>query len=175
MNQEKSKKHLGRLTLETVKLLNDHQGNKASDGFEENAIKDHSPPNHDIDELKFNDVMKIKTPKQIDLNFLKLTITQIKELSSDELLKLLSGEGHKGAIHESTIHLISNELLSRQIKEASKPHWTITPAFFLLVATLILTAIPVAIITHDLISKDAKSSDNHTNQSEKVKTDSKPQ
>jgi hypothetical protein len=174
MSQNKSKNNLGRLTLKTVKLIADQQENNTNARFEENTAKDFSPHHHEINELRFEDVMKTKTLKQIDLNFLELTINQIRELSSEELLKLLSGEGHKGAIRESTIHLISHELLSRQIKDASKPHWTITPAFFLLIATLILTAIPVAIITHDLISKNAKSSDNHANESEKIKTNSKP-
>ncbi|RVT36925.1 hypothetical protein ENC20_04090 [Acinetobacter indicus] len=70
-------------------------------------------------------VKPIKPIKPVDFNFLKLTISQIKELPTEELHKFLSGESHSGAIHESTIQLISNEILSRQIKEASKPHWTV--------------------------------------------------
>lgn len=117
------------------------------------------------------DERKFKIP---DFDWLDLSLAQVKALTDDELQKLLSGEGHKGGIRDSTIQLISNEILMRQIKESSKPHWTTVPAFFLLVATLFLTAVPVAMIAYDLISKKTESSNNHTNQSKEVKPDSKP-
>src|SRR5690606_15044197 len=59
----------------------------------------------------------VKLIEPVDFNFLELKLNQIKELPTDELLKLLSGESHSGLIRESTIQLISNEILSRQIKE----------------------------------------------------------
>lgn len=67
----------------------------------------------------------VKLIKPVDFNFLELTINQIKELPTEELHKFLSGESHSGLIREPIIQLISNEILSRQIKEASKPHWTV--------------------------------------------------
>lgn len=59
------------------------------------------------------------------LNSVELSFDQIKKLPDDELLKLLSGEGHNGLIRDATMHLISNEILIRQIKESSKPHLTV--------------------------------------------------
>ncbi|MDN5419123.1 MAG: hypothetical protein L0G09_16975 [Acinetobacter sp.] len=55
----------------------------------------------------------------------KLGLFPIVETESDGLLKLLSGEGHNGLIRDATMHLISNEILIRQIKESSKPHLTV--------------------------------------------------
>lgn len=79
----------------------------------------------------------VKLTEPIDFNFLELTINQIKELPTEELYKFLSGESHSGLIRESTIQLISNEILSRQINEASKPHWTsYVGLFFSIVAAI---------------------------------------
>ncbi|EYT12708.1 hypothetical protein J595_04058 [Acinetobacter sp. 1592897] len=77
------------------------------------------------------DAMKTKVLEMPDLNMLDLSYDQIKALTDEELVKLLSGESHEGFIREPTIQLISNELLMRQIKESSKHHWTTVPAFIL--------------------------------------------
>lgn len=55
----------------------------------------------------------------------KLTLEEIKQLSDDDLMKLLSGEGKSGIIPAPLLQAISYELTSRQIKESSKPHWTV--------------------------------------------------
>jgi hypothetical protein len=54
----------------------------------------------------------------------KLTLEEIKQLSDDELMMLLSGEGRSGIIPAPLLQAISYELTSRQIKKSSKPHWT---------------------------------------------------
>ncbi|MGL3997927.1 hypothetical protein ACSR4G_17055 [Acinetobacter baumannii] len=59
----------------------------------------------------------------------KLTLEEIKRLSDDELMMLLSGEGRSGIIPAPLLQAISYELTSRQIKKSSKPHWTIIPTF----------------------------------------------
>ncbi|QNH52255.1 hypothetical protein HWI77_05725 [Acinetobacter venetianus] len=59
----------------------------------------------------------------------KLTLEEIKKLSDDELLMILSGEGRNGVIPAPLLQAISYELTSRQIKKSSKPHWTIIPTF----------------------------------------------
>lgn len=119
MNNEDKPKQLGRLTLETVKSLG-----KGAQPY----------VNHDFDaDIQSNDridAMKTKVLEMPDLNMLDLSYDQIKTLTDEELVKLLSGEGHEGFIREPTIQLISNELLLRQIKDSSKPHWTIIPTFY---------------------------------------------
>ena len=119
---DETKKHLNALSAETIELLkNDQQRNQSDDyrklkELEQIAMQPH---NH-----KINKIPEVKLP---DFNFLKLNIDQVKKLPTDELLKLLSGESHKGAIRDSMVQLISNEILSREIKEATKPNWTIKP------------------------------------------------
>ena len=97
-------------------------------------------------------------------------------MTDEELIKTLTGELNpkSNRIADGSIQLISNELLIRQIKEASKPHWTIKPAFFLLIATLLLTAIPTAKTIYDFYLEISKSKNNHANKGEEIKTNSKP-
>lgn len=148
--QNKGPIKLGTLTPELLKKLNEQMGNN-EDGFKElqrlnlerarqleELAKQSKGPQADehwrpapqamqdpLYNTKIERADPVKLIKPVDFNFLKLTISQIKELPTEELHKFLSGESHSGAIHESTIQLISNEILSRQIKEASKPHWTV--------------------------------------------------
>ncbi|WP_228157009.1 hypothetical protein [Acinetobacter sp. WCHAc060042] len=148
--QNKGVEKLGPLTLELAKKLSE-QMEKDEDGFNElqrlnlertrqlEELAKHSKgPRADEYWQPQPEVIKphpyqikdeyaelSKGLKPVDFNFLELKLNQIKELPTDELLKLLSGESHSGLIRESTIQLISNEILSRQIKEASKPHWTV--------------------------------------------------
>lgn len=119
MNSEDKPKQLGRLTLETVKSLG-----KGAQPFFNRDFDTNTQPNDQID------TMKTKVLEMPDLNMLDLSYDQIKALTDEELVKLLSGEGHDGFIREPTIQLISNELLLRQIKDSSKPHWTIIPTFY---------------------------------------------
>ena len=130
-NQKKTVKHLGRLTPE---LLEKTKGSGPSygdylDSLPKNDIE--GPAGKDQSErFSFDLGLKEKPFVMPDLNSLELSIAQIRELSDDDLLRLLSGEGHHGLIRDPIIHLISNEILSREIKESSKPHWTIKPTFY---------------------------------------------
>lgn len=121
----KKTKHLGTLNREILELLKDQEANsnKKIDEF-----------NLDVPSMKiFSDIYKhsVPKPKSLGLTFSSLTVTEIKQLSTEELIKFLSGEGHSGGISETTIHLINNELLHRQIKAASKPNWITYASLFL--------------------------------------------
>lgn len=190
--KEKPVKKLGNLTLDILKLIDSHQEikeNNQSEKFAESmkfndaAMQHHSESmkmndagmqHHLVNEFRLSDALETKTIKPLDLKTLSLSFEEIKKLSNEDLLKLLSGEGHDGHILDRTVQLISNEILIRQIKEASKPHWTVKPAFFLLVVTLILTAIPAAETIYDLAFKNTGSIDSHTNKGNEIKSDSKP-
>lgn len=122
---ENGSKELQRLNLERTRQLEElakHSKGPQADEHWRPAPQAMWDPSHT---MKIERADPVKLIKPVDFNFLKLTISQIKELPTEELHKFLSGESHSGAIHESTIQLISNEILSRQIKEASKPHWTV--------------------------------------------------
>lgn len=134
MSEESKPKQLGRLTLDTVKSLSNPE--KPNDGL----VRDKT-----IQSTSQADVMRTKVLEMPDLNMLDLSYDQIKALTDEELVKLLSGEGHKGFIREPTIQLISNELLGRQIKESSKPHWTVTPTFIVGCIAAILAAISIIV------------------------------
>ena len=60
-----------------------------------------------------------------DIEELDLTLSEIRELGDDELLKLLTGEADMGMVHSHLMQVISHELISRQIRKASRPHWTV--------------------------------------------------
>lgn len=124
MKNDNNPKKMGRLTLEMVKNLG--VGSDLSNENEENSITEIQGS---LNQLNIAETMQTKVLQMPKLNMLELTYSQIKALSDEDLIKLLSGEGHNSIIREPTIQLISNELLSRQIKEASKPHWTVTPTF----------------------------------------------
>ncbi len=130
MSEESKPKQLGRLTLDTVKSLSNPE--KPNDSL----VRDKT-----IQSTSQADVMRTKVLEMPDLNMLDLSYDQIKALTDEELVKLLSGEGHEGFIREPTIQLISNELLLRQIKESSKPHWTINPTFYAVIFFGIVTVI----------------------------------
>lgn len=178
-NNEKKPINLGQLNLEMLEKLTDGmdvpQNNQKDDDLMLKELDELLGKNPKINNILSNDVMKTKNIKHYDFNFLKLSVDQVKDLPTNELLKLLSGESHDGLIHETTIQLISNEILSRQIKEASKPNWTIKPAFFLLIATLFLTAIPAVKTVYDFYLEISKSENNHTNKSEEIKPSNDPQ
>ena len=124
---------LGPLTLEKVKEINGFtqcRSGQELDGFveliaRENAVAEHKEP----------DMKSIKTYSPTFLANLApvhLKYSQIKNMTNEELIKTLTGELNpkSNRLSEGSIQLISNELLTRQIKEASKPHWTITPTFY---------------------------------------------
>lgn len=163
---------LGTLNLDLIEKINGLT--QANNDLKSNDLDDVLRNHPDIEEFKLDDSMDTKTIKPFDFKTLKISLDEVKKLSDEELLKLLSGEGHDGLILDRTALLISNELLTRQIKEASKPHWTIKPAFFLLIATLLLTAIPTAKTIYDFYLEISKSKNNHANKGEEIKTNSKP-
>lgn len=141
---------LGRLNFETLKeLTKDVKSDENSLTVSDEDLRlwlDYSKPYSKSNPLKFDEKIEAKEPdaKFFDRNYLQLTFDQVKNLHTDDLYKLLSGENHSGAINDKTVQLISSEILSRQIKEASKPHWTITPT--LIVATIAAVASVLALL-----------------------------
>lgn len=175
---EKSKgvKNLGPLTLELAKKLSeqlDKDSSQPADFSKLNGVHETSMHHH-VSDLKLSDGMETKVVKLPNLNTLSLSLKEIKSLSDEELLKLLSNEGHGGHMLDRTVQLINNEILIRQIRESSKPNWAVKPTFLLLIITLILTAIPAAETLYNLTFKDARSIDSHTNKGEKIKTNDEP-
>ena len=69
---------------------------------------------------------KIEIPK---INYLSLSMAQIKAMSDKELEKALAGEAGDGIVPITTQNLIIAELNKRVIERASKPHWTLIPVF----------------------------------------------
>lgn len=142
--------HLGRLNLEMVKELSkDAKNHQKFNSISDDDLKSWlalSEPYIEPDPFKLKDniILNEPDPKFFDRNYLQLTFDQVKNLPTDDLYKLLSGESHSGAINEKTVQLISNEILSRQIKDASIPHWTITPT--LIVATIAAVASVLALL-----------------------------
>lgn len=175
--QNKTPIKLGTLTPDLVKKLSDQlkkDNSQINDCVESPEFKEASMQPHHINEFRLSDVLETKTIKPIDFNFLKLTIDQVKRLPTDELLKLLSGESHKGAIHESTIQLISNEILIRQIKESSKPHWTVTPTFIVGCIASVLAAISILVTIYFSVFYEAENNNKHADQSYAVEKNSSP-
>ncbi|ENW64839.1 hypothetical protein Q5X42_04965 [Acinetobacter baumannii] len=163
MSDKVKPKQIGRLTLEAVKNMSSGGNNSYNQVFDKN-----------IQSMYQAGAMKTKVLEMPDLNMLDLSYDQIKALTDEELVKLLSGESHEGFIREPTIQLISNELLMRQIKEASKPHWTTVPAFILLIVTLILTTLTSLKPISDFYSEVFNGKNDHTNNGEQIKENSKP-
>lgn len=79
-----------------------------------------------------------KSPK---IPRLDLTIEEIKSKSDEELLRYLSGQDSPGLIPAPLLQAISYELTSRQIKEASKPHWTVKPTFYAVIFFGLITIV----------------------------------
>ncbi|WP_063454635.1 hypothetical protein ACNFX6_06515 [Acinetobacter johnsonii] len=197
--QNKGVEKLGPLTLELAKKLSE-QIEKDEDGFKElqrlnlertrqlEELAKHSKgpqadkhwrpapqamwdPSHT---MKIERADPVKLIKPVDFNFLELKLNQIKELPTDELLKLLSGESHSGLIRESTIQLISNEILSRQIKESSKPHWTVTPTFIVGCIAAVLAATSILVTIYFSVFYKAEDNNKHADQSYTVEKNTSP-
>ena len=85
---------------------------------------------------------EIKMP---EIRFVSLTADQIKALTDGELLRVLSGEYGDGAIVSGPLQqLVSAELQARALAAASKPHWSVVPAFWLILVTAILALVAAA-------------------------------
>lgn len=175
-NQNKDVKNLGPLTLELVeKLCGDGPSYQDYiDGLSQEELDKHTSQYMDTKD-SFTLGLGDKKHKVLDFDWLDLSLTQVKALTDDELQKLLSGEGHKGGIRDSTIQLISNEVLIRQIRESSKPHWTTVPAFYLLCISILFSVVSLGVAIYALNSNNSNSNNNHTYQGDSVKPNSKPQ
>ena len=141
--QNKGVKNLGPLTLELAKKLSeqlDKDNSQPTDFIKLSEVHKASMHHHASD-LKLSDGMETKVVKLPNLNTLSLSLKEIKSLSDEELLKLLSNEGHDGHMLDRTVQLISNEILIRQIKESSKPHWTVKPTFYAVIFFGVVTVI----------------------------------
>lgn len=91
---------------------------------------------------KFADFDAPKMPEMPRLEFIALTAAQIKVMPDGELLRVLSGEYGDGAIVPDALqHLVAAELHARALAVASKPHWSVVPAFWLLVVTAVLALV----------------------------------
>lgn len=56
----------------------------------------------------------------------------LRKMSDDELLALLgSGGGNNGTLYAAAAQAVTAELLGRQIKRSARPHWSVTPSFWL--------------------------------------------
>lgn len=143
--------HLGRLNLEMIKEhtkgINSDLENQNTSDEDLKVWLENSKPYVEPDLFTLDEKNKTKdiNQKVFNKNYLKLTFEQVKNLPTNDLYKLLSGENHSGSISDKTVQLISNEILSRQIKEASKPHWTITPTFIVATIAAIGTVISIYI------------------------------
>lgn len=143
--RDKPVKKLGALDLDMVKMINNQPESSVSYPANDQSTSINLPESpmqlHDIDDLKFGKAMEEKSYPNFDFKTLDISLEEIKNLSDEDLLRLLSGESHDGNILDVTVQLISNELLIRQIKEASKPHWTVKPTFYTVVFFGLITII----------------------------------
>lgn len=81
-------------------------------------------------------------PDVPDVEFLVLTSKDINSKTDDELVAILSGESYPDkCLSSSTISLINTQLISRAVNKASNPHWSLTPTFWFIVITTVLTGI----------------------------------
>lgn len=173
-NNEDAIKKLGHLNLEMIKRLEAQakhcKGPRADEYWQPQpeVIKPHPY------QIKDEYAELSKGLKPVDFNFLELKLNQIKELPTDELLKLLSGESHSGLIRESTIQLISNEILSRQIKESGKPHWTVTPTFIVGCIAAALAATSILVTIYFSVFYKTENNNKHADQSYAVEKNSSP-
>ena len=173
-NNEDAIKKLGQLNLDMIKRLEaqaKHSKGPQADKHWRPAPQAMWDPSHT---MKIERADPVKLIKPVDFNFLELKLNQIKELPTDELLKLLSGESHSGLIRESTIQLISNEILSRQIKESSKPHWTVTPTFIVGCIAAVLAATSILVTIYFSVFYKAEDNNKHADQSYTVEKNTSP-
>lgn len=142
--KEKPVRKLGRLSLEMIEDIGSlHKSNKKEqpDDFvkliahEKNFMQ---PPKFDMNAVKTIDPSVFASLAPVNL-----TMSQIKNMTNEELIKTLTGElnPRDNRIADASMQLINNELLIRQIKDASKPHWTVKPTFYTVVFFGLITII----------------------------------
>jgi hypothetical protein len=74
---------------------------------------------------------RIDIPK---LKSVSLSVSEVEAMSDTELLSVLSGESkHEGIVPFPLQQVITSELLRRNMERTSKPHWSVTPSFWLLI------------------------------------------
>lgn len=89
--------------------------------------------------------------------YIILTADEIKSKTDDELVKILSGESHSDkALSLSTQSLITTELISRSVNKASKPHWTITPSFIVIVVAMVFSGIAAWPVIQEWLSQKSQ-------------------
>ncbi len=95
--------------------------------------------NFDISRFAMPD---IEAPKMPEIKFAEISSSDIKAMKDDEIVQILTGEKDMcGMLDLGTRQVLTNELMARTIKQASQPHWSVKPSFWLLVITVILTAL----------------------------------
>ena len=63
-----------------------------------------------------------------------LSVSELKAMSDAELLAVLNGESsRKGIVSLQLQQIITSELFRRNLVRTSKPHWSMTPSFWLLI------------------------------------------
>lgn len=142
--KEKPVKKLGSLSLEMVEMIGGkHKSNEKEqpDDFVEPIAREKN-----IMRLPMFDMSDVKTIDQSVFESLapvNLTMSQIKNMADDQLIKTLTGELNPKAnrIADGSMQLISNELLIRQIEKASKPHWTTNPTFYAVIFFGLITIV----------------------------------
>ena len=79
-------------------------------------------------------IPRIDFPKLPEIKSVSLSVSEVKEMSDEELLSVLSGESkHEGIVPLQLQQVITSELLRRNMERTSKPHWSVTPSFWLLI------------------------------------------
>jgi hypothetical protein len=69
-----------------------------------------------------------------EIKTVSLSVSEVKALSDEELLSVLSGESkHEGMVLPQLQQVITSELLRRNMERTSKPHWSVAPSFWLLI------------------------------------------
>lgn len=91
--------------------------------------------------LNFN-IPKLEFPKIPEIKAANLSSSEIKAMTDDEIIAILTGEKNvNGILPLATQKVLTNELLTRSIKRASKPHWTIPVGFWIAVIAMIAACI----------------------------------
>ncbi len=168
---------LGPLTLEKVKEINGFtqcRSGQELDGFVELIARE----NAIVDQEKL-DMKSVKTHSPTFLANLApvhLKYAQIKTMTNEELIKALTGELNpkSNRLSDGSIQLVSNELLTRQVKESSKPHWTVTPTFIVACVASLLAAISIIVTIYFSVFYKVENNDEHANQSYAVAKNAAP-
>lgn len=93
--------------------------------------------------------------KAVDMpEFVSFTAGEISGKTEKELISILSGESHPDkCLSLPTQTLITTELLSRSISKASKPHWSVTPTFWIVALGFVVSAGSFAIAAQPFVQR----------------------